>query len=232
MKCQIIPIICRKLFSLSLIGIVSVGALSGQDIQQNGKASYYSRKFQGNVTASGDIFDTYDYTAAHRSLPFNTYVNVTNTANKLNVIVRINDRGPYAKSRIIDLSEAAARRIGGYQHGVVHVKLEVLDILQLTPAIDSIFNSGGVHDCLGNKAEFEGKSLSLWRTFDLLHALYVANDLYIKEDVSKVYLIAKRDGGRNLYHIVLSGFNTDEALIKAKEMFEQKGFMEVEYFYP
>jgi len=90
-----------------------------------GVASYYGPKFHGKKTASGEVFDMYKLTAAHRTLPFGTRVRVTNLENSKSVVVRINDRGPFIKGRIIDLSFEAARRIG--ITGLAKVKLIVLD---------------------------------------------------------------------------------------------------------
>jgi rare lipoprotein A len=75
-------------------------------------ASYYGPGFQGRRTASGERFSAGAMTAAHRTLPFNTRVRVTNLRNGRDIVVRINDRGPYVRGRIIDLTTAAARRIG------------------------------------------------------------------------------------------------------------------------
>lgn len=91
-----------------------------------GKASYYHNKFNGRRTASGEIFSNKKLTAAHRSLPMGTYVRVTNLKNKRQVTVRINDRGPFVKGRIIDLSRAAAQKIGMIHAGVAEVKVEQL----------------------------------------------------------------------------------------------------------
>jgi len=91
-----------------------------------GFASYYGEKFHGRRTASGEIFNMYKLTAAHRKLPFGTYVKVTNLENGRSVIVRINDRGPFKKNRIIDLSYEAAKRLGMISKGVARVKLEVI----------------------------------------------------------------------------------------------------------
>jgi rare lipoprotein A len=91
-----------------------------------GKASYYGKWHQGRKTASGEKFNKNDLTAAHRTLPMGTWVRVTNTRNDRWVIVRINDRGPYHKKRIIDLSHAAADRIGMVRGGVAPVRLEVI----------------------------------------------------------------------------------------------------------
>ncbi len=93
---------------------------------QRGKATWYGGRFHGRKTASGERFDKNAMTAAHRKLPFGTRVRVTNLANGRTAIVRINDRGPFSKGRIIDLSEAAARKVRMIRRGVVPVTLEVL----------------------------------------------------------------------------------------------------------
>ena len=91
-----------------------------------GYASWYGPGFHGRRTASGEIFNMYDYTAAHRTLPFGTRVKVTNLKNGRSVIVRINDRGPAKKNRIIDLSYQAAKKIGMIRDGIVKVRVEVI----------------------------------------------------------------------------------------------------------
>ena len=93
---------------------------------ERGKASYYGDKFHGRKIASGEIFDQNNLTAAHPTHKFNTVVKVTNLVNHKSVIVRINDRGPYAKNRIIDLSKAAAKKIDMISAGVVEVSVEVI----------------------------------------------------------------------------------------------------------
>ena len=93
---------------------------------QVGYASYYSHAHQGRRTASGERFDMDAMTAAHRTLPFGTRVRVTNLANGRHTIVRINDRGPFKKKRIIDLSYAAARELGAVKTGIVRVRVEVV----------------------------------------------------------------------------------------------------------
>lgn len=93
---------------------------------QTGLASWYGMEEQGNRTADGEIFDRHQFTAAHRHLPFNTRVRVTNRENGRSVVVRINDRGPYARDRVLDLSEAAAKALDMKKSGVVPVKIEVL----------------------------------------------------------------------------------------------------------
>lgn len=93
---------------------------------QYGFASYYGGEFQGKKTASGERFNKWDFTCAHKTLPFGTRLRVTNLKNHKSVIVRVNDRGPWVKGRIIDLSYAAAKKIGLLKYGVVKVKIEVI----------------------------------------------------------------------------------------------------------
>ncbi|RRD38254.1 septal ring lytic transglycosylase RlpA family protein [Leptotrichia sp. OH3620_COT-345] len=93
---------------------------------QTGIASFYGGKWHGRKTANGEIFDTYKLTAAHKTLPFGTRVRVTNVNNGKSVVVRINNRGPYAKGRIIDLSQAAFSKIASLSKGIVKVKLEIM----------------------------------------------------------------------------------------------------------
>ena len=93
---------------------------------QTGTASFYGGKWHGRKTANGEIFDTYKLTAAHKTLPFGTRVRVTNLSNGKSVIVRINNRGPYSKGRVIDLSQAAFSKIENMSKGVTKVKLEIV----------------------------------------------------------------------------------------------------------
>ena len=93
---------------------------------QFGKASWYGKKFHGRATSSGEIYDMYKNTAAHKTLPLGTYVSVLNLSNQREAIVRINDRGPFVKGRVIDLSYGAAKEIGSVGPGVVDVKVVAL----------------------------------------------------------------------------------------------------------
>lgn len=93
---------------------------------QDGLASYYSDEFQGRKTSSGEIFDNGRLTAAHRTYPFGTVVLVTNLETEQAVEVRINDRGPVKPERVIDLTRAAARKVGIERKGVGRVRIEVV----------------------------------------------------------------------------------------------------------
>ena len=97
------------------------------DSIQTGYASWYGGKFQGRKTANGEIFDTYKYTAAHKTLPFDTIVKVKNLDNGKTVVVRVNDRGPFVADRIIDLSYAAAKDIDMIKTGTAKVRIQVVE---------------------------------------------------------------------------------------------------------
>lgn len=101
----------------------AISGLDDDDIIARGKASYYHLRFNGRRTASGQRYDNDAMTAAHRTLPFGTEVRVTNVRNGRSVVVKVNDRGPFRKSRIIDVSGAAARALGLLHHGVGEVIL-------------------------------------------------------------------------------------------------------------
>ncbi|WP_143959929.1 septal ring lytic transglycosylase RlpA family protein [Litoribacter populi] len=113
------------LFTLLLISSCAPRATAPKSrmVTQTGKASFYANKFQGRKTANGEIYRHNKMTAAHRSLPFGTEVKVTNLKNGKTVSVRINDRGPFVKGRVIDLSRSAARKIDMISDGVVNVEI-------------------------------------------------------------------------------------------------------------
>lgn len=107
-------------------GADNARVLPAGSFHQTGMASYYAHKFHGRKTASGERFDMHDLTAAHPTLPFNTRVRVTNLSTKQSVVVRVNDRGPFKKGRIIDVSLAAAKKIGLLGSGTAKVSIEVV----------------------------------------------------------------------------------------------------------
>ncbi|HID97207.1 MAG TPA: septal ring lytic transglycosylase RlpA family protein [Thermodesulfobacteriaceae bacterium] len=99
---------------------------SSRGFVEQGRASWYGKKFHGNTTSNGETYNMYGISAAHKTLPMNTYVRVTNLDNGREVIVRINDRGPFVKNRIIDLSYGAAQRLSMIKSGTARVRIEAL----------------------------------------------------------------------------------------------------------
>jgi len=100
--------------------------LAGQSYR--GVASYYADKFHGRQTSSGEVFDMNGLTAAHRTLPFGTMVEVKNLANNRKVVVKVNDRGPFVEDRIIDLSKGAAEQLDMIRTGTAEVELKVISV--------------------------------------------------------------------------------------------------------
>ena len=92
-----------------------------------GTSSYYGKDFHGKLTANGEIFDMYGLTAAHKTLPLNTIIRVTNTVNEKSLILRVNDRGPYIVGRILDCSYGAALKLGFIETGITEVRIEVIE---------------------------------------------------------------------------------------------------------
>jgi len=101
-------------------------SVAPQEKEETGVASWYGQEFEGNTTASGEVFDSEELTAAHPTLPFGTTIRVTNLKNNKNILLRVNDRGPYFARRILDVSLAAAKRLGFVGAGTTQVRVEIV----------------------------------------------------------------------------------------------------------
>ena len=115
-----------RLFLVVLLSLLSSIKLTAQSSLPDGKASYYSNGLHGRKMSNGERYDKNAFTCAHRTLPFGTRLKVTNPRNGRSVIVRVTDRGPFVRGRIVDLSYAAARELGTLAMGVAYVKVEVV----------------------------------------------------------------------------------------------------------
>jgi rare lipoprotein A len=132
--------LCGPAISLLFTGLLAVSGCTGsaprfatksdsgasEPLRLEGIASFYADEFNGRKTSNGETYDMHALTAAHRNLPFNTLLKVTNTANGRSVVVRVNDRGPFKEGRIIDLSYEAARRLWMIEAGTALVRLEIV----------------------------------------------------------------------------------------------------------
>jgi hypothetical protein len=193
-------------------------------LQKDGKASYYHDSFEGQETSNGEIYEQNDFTAAHRTLPFNTYIHVTNKENNKSVVVRINDRGPFRKSRIIDLTRSAAQKIGMIPYGVVPVKIQKLDLLDYVPLNDSMLKENEIWDCFGNKKSTEGITLHIWKTEFWKHAFYMATDILIDYKLDSVLVKITGDVKHRLYHLLVSGIKNKEEANSIMLKLKQEGF--------
>ena len=180
----------------SVNGVVYYPLLSGEGFVHEGMASWYGKDFHGKKTSNGEIYNMYDKTAAHKTLPFGTYVRVENLSNLKEVIVRINDRGPFVTGRIIDLSYGAGRQIGLVGPGVAKVRLVALsrkigriksgnDYVPLVEAAD--FRKGEFTIQVG---AFENKDNAL-RLVDRLRIIfsYVTITTYVSPQEKALYRV-------------------------------------------
>jgi rare lipoprotein A len=165
-----------RVFSLvlpcaALVVTASAQSASSVAVAEQGLASWYGEWLDGQLSASGEVYNQEQLTAAHRTLPFGTQVRVRRVDSPESIVVRINDRGPYVQSRIIDLSAAAARRLGMAHPGVVPVTVEVVN----APAADA---PGRGAPAIGPQAVFAVQAATYrnlenaQRTRDRLERLY------------------------------------------------------------
>ena len=121
----------KMIFQIAALALTALPVLAQAGDSRSdlgtGMASYYGKEFFGSRTANGERFDPGDFTAAHRTAAFGSRIAVTNLANGKEVVVRVNDRGPWGHGRIIDISYAAAKQIGMHRTGTARVKLELLN---------------------------------------------------------------------------------------------------------
>ena len=153
----------KKITLLSILGLVILFASCTQldyfsgGKAQKGIASWYGSDFHGKLTSNREIYNMHAMTAAHKTLPFGTFVRVTNLNNGKSAVVRINDRGPFVKGRIIDLSYAAAKKIGMAQTGIAPVKIVVLKKYSPKKSSQKIFVQIGAFTLKKNAKELKKK---------------------------------------------------------------------------
>ena len=147
---------------------------SAAGYQAEGLASWYGAKFHGLRTSSGETYDMYKLTAAHRSLPIPTYVRVTNLDNGRQTLVRVNDRGPFHAERILDLSYAAAVKLGFVHQGIAKVRIEALAVGKPLYLQAGAFRGMDAAQKLGRSLEeLTGESAKVVTSQDALHRVHI-----------------------------------------------------------
>jgi rare lipoprotein A len=210
--------------ALAALWIFAFGNVLGQKgnkIELKGRASYYGEEFHGRRTASGEKFDINKYTAAHRTLPFGTKVKVTNLMNGKAVILKINDRGPHVKTRIIDLSKISARALDLMKFGAARVSIEVVTDpnLALGPYFPSyspnevlntaLYFPGNTYNFWGNARNPEGFGFQIGAFTDLISARETCQKLILK-GIKDVYIqVAALPEGK-LYRVMVHQFPSRE----------------------
>jgi len=171
---------------------------------QRGIASWYGREFHGNPTASGEIYNMYDLTAAHGTLPLGTPVMVTNLENHRSVEVRINDRGPFVKNRIIDLSYAAARAIGMVEKGTARVEVVAFGIEEAPYAGPPIYTIQ-----VGSFSDKENAQRLLRQ---------------VEKEFGEVYMTILETTQGNYYRVRIGRFTTREMAYRTAERLASLGY--------
>ncbi|MDW8295461.1 MAG: septal ring lytic transglycosylase RlpA family protein [Raineya sp.] len=227
---------------------ISENFAQGQKFTQTGVASYYAGRFNGRKTSSGEIYDSKKFTAAHRTLKFGTMVKVTNLKNNRSVIVKINDRGPFAHNRIIDISQAAAQEIDMLKTGTAQVRIEVVGengkLFELepskepkkdttiiaqnnskptpTPAADTTFLTGNTYSLWGTKKNPKGMGIQVGSYGDLENAKDLCKDLQ-KAGIQETYIQVGWNQKR-IYRVLVGAFNDEETGRKQLEVIRKAGF--------
>lgn len=173
---------------------------------QEGIASWYGPDFHGKATSNGEVYDQSKLTAAHQTLPFHTLVEVENLENGLKVLVRVNDRGPFLKNRIIDLSNRAARQIDMLKNGTAPVRLRVV-----RPILDQVRRTPVYR---------VGYFLQLGAFTDPANADFLLGRL--RATFPEESFLTSRDG--DLYKVVTLSYDDKEAIQTLQERLRQRGF--------
>lgn len=177
---------------------------SAQGYRERGRASWYGRKFHGRKTATGEPYNMFALTGAHRSLPIPTYVRVTNLENSKSCIVRVNDRGPFHSDRIIDLSYAAAVKLGMLSHGEVAVELEAI-----TPAMQATL--------------VDARYLQVGAFSDPINAVSMRENLR-QDGVDQVEIRSAQDDSAPWHRVLVGPFQDRDSLESARQLLQAQQY--------
>ncbi len=187
---------------------------------EEGEASYYAASFQGRRTASGEKYDKEALTAAHKTLPFGTYVRVTELSSGRSVIVRINDRGPHKAGRVIDLSERAARELGFLAKGVTAVRLEVTQVPESLPPPAPQAN---FFDPQGRPIQPKPYAVQIGAFSELQNARTLAQNAQ-KELKESAFLWRVSLRGQNLYRVLVGGASDRKGAERLRDRLKREGW--------
>lgn len=204
--------------------------------EQTGYCSYYADKFHGRKTASGEVYNKNAFTAAHRTLPFNTVVEVTNLRNQKKVLVKINDRGPNTMKRIIDVSKAAALELDIIKAGVEKVKLKVLEgppssVIQDTIKPVESEKNIVLKDTENTKNTVYNDNLQLItpKGYGVQIGYYknpdnCQNDLkkYQLKYKTKVYYYTEQKQGITFYHLIIGEYESKNEAVKLQTQLKKE----------
>lgn len=216
---------------------------SAQGYVEEGQASFYGNKFHGYATSSGEPYDMYAMTAAHKQLPLPSYARVTNLDNGRSVTVRINDRGPFHDGRILDLSYAAAWRLGIAAKGTGHVRVEGIDPMALsssssgkivtqampaTPATETNLKASAAVSPTGPRVVASAVAAGSMGGGKMLQVAALSseqNALQLRSQLSsRLSLPVAVQKTRDIYRIHVGPFHDEVALVAAREALNSAGY--------
>ena len=177
---------------------------SAQGYHERGRASWYGRKFHGRKTATGELYNMFALTGAHRALPIPSYVRVTNLENGKTCIVRVNDRGPFHSDRIIDLSYAAAVKLGMLGHGEVPVELEAI-----SPALQ--------------ETTLDARYLQVGAFQDPINAVSMRENLR-QEGVNQVEIRTGEEAAAPWHRVLVGPFQDRDSLESARQLLQAQQY--------
>lgn len=180
-----------------------------RDYREQGTASWYGAKFSGHKTSNGELYDLYKPSAAHKTLPIPTYVRVTNLDNGKSIVVRVNDRGPFHPDRIIDLSYAAAVKLGYMEQGTATVEVEVIEIGGVEDRRDPIYG-----DYRYLQLGAFGKEASAKTLVQALKPLLTA----------EVFISVVESDGTSLYRVRVGPVNDKNHLLALQRQLQDSGY--------
>ena len=188
---------------------------SAHGYRERGVASWYGRKFHGQPTATGEVFDLYAPTAAHRSLPLPTYVRVTNLENHRSMIVKVNDRGPFHSGRLIDLSYGAAQKLGFSEQRTAPVEVVALSVAGASDLREE--------DLQDWRQDYRFLQLASFRKQEA--AMTLQKQLRSSHG-AEVKVVPKNLGGKTFYQLKLGPISNRRALLALRELMVAEGFVD------
>ena len=200
------------LLTLSFIVVIDLQAQVGEKFY--GRASYYADKFHGRSTSSGETYDRAEYTAAHRELPFNTIVEIVNTTNHRIAVVKINDRGPFAFNRMLDLSFAAAKDLELLGSGEAEIEMKILSMDKSAYTVSSFY--------AGVKGEFD-------RDFNQYEPVTISGKNIIKVRLDTTYLSLNPTAKSLQSKPVTEAFVVADSLRRQQAEGDKMGFRQHKY---
>ena len=207
---------CSKFIIFIVMLFFMKSGLFSEIYKENAVASFYADDFHGKKTSNGEIFNMNDFTCANKFLPFNTYLKVTNLGNNLNVIVRVNDRGPFVEDRELDLSKAAAVKLDMVKSGTASVKIE---IVKLGP--DSALSRQTAQSACQIMERKTGKKIQI-PSFERF-----VDEKNVKEEKTESSKEQNEYPAGTFWDIQTGSYSNKENARKAAKKLQQKGFSDI-----